>query len=206
MILVLGGGFYYFYLRSARNQEDLSSPSTERSGVTGTGDFEVKAVPTASQFPPPPDLNRPILITLSLPDETKKLATDKINDLSAKLKKDPALFNHWLELGRFRKMIGDNEGARQAWEYAGLISPSNYVSFNNLGELYGYYLKDLAKAEVNYKKAVSNGPDQIYLYRNFADFYRFVLKDTAKAKTILEKGIKANPGTSDDLQNLLKQI
>ena len=54
---------------------------------------------------------------------------------------------NWLVLGVYRKMIGDYESAKEVWEYASAIRPQNSVSFNNLGELYAYYLKDNAKAE-----------------------------------------------------------
>ncbi len=207
-LLIVGGWFFYFYSPKPRNEKAPAPESgvLTRLGVTGTGDFKVESLPLAGSFPPPPDLSRPVKITLSLPVETEKAATARIGEISLELKKNPELFDHWLELGRLRKIIGDYEGVRQAWEYASLLLPSNHVSFNNLGELYGYYLKDWAKAEANYKKAVLNGPDQIYIYRNFADFYRFVLNDPEKAKALLEEGIKANPGASEDLQNLLKQF
>ena len=109
-------------------------------------------------------------------------------------------------LGVYRKIIGDYEGAREVWEYASAIRPQNSVSFNNLGELYAYYLKNNKKAEENYAKAIENDPSAIYIYRNFFDFYRYFAKDTAKARAILEKGIAANPATSSDLKNLLKSL
>jgi tetratricopeptide (TPR) repeat protein len=80
------------------------------------------------------------------------------------------------------------------------------VVFHNLGDLYAYFLKDTQKAEENFLKALENGPDQIYIYRNVYEFYRYAMKDDVKAKQILEQGIKANPGNSQDLQNLLNNF
>ena len=109
-------------------------------------------------------------------------------------------------MGVYRKIIGDYEDAREVWEYAGAIRPQNSVSFNNLGELYAYYLKDNKKAEENYAKAIENDPSAIYIYRNFFDFYRYVAKDTIKSPTILEKGIAANLATSSDLKSLFQNV
>ena len=114
--------------------------------------------------------------------------------------------NELLALGLEKKRINDYEGARDAWERAGIVSPTNSVSFNNLGDLYAYYLKDNKKAEENFLTAIKNGPNQIYIYRSLYEFYRYVLKDDAKAKGILQKGIIANPNSSQDLKYLLDNL
>ena len=139
-------------------------------------------------------------------EEAKRIATAKIQDLSSQLKKNSDNLENWLVLGVYRKMIGDYEGAREVWEYTSVIRPQNSISFNNLGELYAYYLKDNAKAEENYKKAIENDPAAVYIYRNFFDFYRYFAKDTAKARAILEQGIATNPSTSSNLKNLLETL
>jgi len=150
-----------------------------------------------------PNLDRPINITANLPEDAQKIAQEKIEKLNSELKQDPSLFENWLVLGIYRKMIGDLEGAKECWEYAGFLSPQSPIPFNNLGDLYANYLKDSKKAEENFLIAIKNGPDQIYIYRSFCEFYRYTMKDNAKAKQILEQGISANPTTSQDLKNLL---
>ena len=150
-----------------------------------------------------PNLDRPINITVTLSEDAKKIAKEKIEKLSSELKQDPSLFENWLVLGIYRKMIGDLEGAKECWEYAGFLAPQSPTPFNNLGDLYANYLKDNKKAEENFLIAIKNGPDQIYIYRSFYEFYRDTMKDNAKAKQILEQGISANPTTSQDLKNLL---
>lgn len=150
-----------------------------------------------------PNLNRPINITANLPEDAQKIAQEKIEKLNSELKQDPSLFENWLILGIYRKMIGDLEGAKECWEYAGFLSPQSPIPFNNLGDLYANYLKDSKKAEENFLIAIKNGPDQIYIYRSFCEFYRYTMKDNTKAKQILEQGISANPTTSQDLKNLL---
>jgi len=227
LIVCAGLGFYFYKKLSPKTQKGVTigqsnSSSSQTAGNTvniggvtiqGEGDMKgVKIEPVAITNNKPavnaslPDLNKEIKITADMSEDAKRIATAKIQDLSSHLKKDNDNLENWLVLGVYRKMIGDYEGAKEVWEYASAIRPQNSISFNNLGELYAYYLKDNAKAEKNYKKAIENDPSAIYIYRNFFDFYRYFAKDTAKARTILEQGIAANPSTSSDLKNLLINI
>lgn len=150
-----------------------------------------------------PNLDRPINITANLPEGAQKIAGEKIEKLTAELKQNSAILENWLVLGIYRKMIGDLEGARECWEYAGFLAPQSAIPFNNLGDLYANYLKDNQKAEDNFLIAIKNSPNQIYIYRSLYDFYRYIMKDNTKARQILEQGISANPGTSQDLKYLL---
>jgi len=227
LIVCAGLGFYFYKKLSPKTQKGVTigqsnSSSSQTAGNTvniggvtiqGEGDMKgVKIEPVAITNNKPavnaslPDLNKEIKITADMSEDAKRIATAKIQDLSSHLKKDNDNLENWLVLGVYRKMIGDYEGAKEVWEYASAIRPQNSISFNNLGELYAYYLKDNAKAEENYKKAIENDPSAIYIYRNFFDFYRYFAKDTAKARAILEQGIAANPSTSSDLKNLLINI
>ncbi len=226
VLLVCGGlGFYFYKKLVPRIQNDAvveqsNSSSSQAAGNTvniggvtiqGEGDVKgVKIEPIAITNNKPavniplPDLNKEIKITADMSDDAKRIAAGKIKDISSQLKKDSDNLENWLVLGVYRKMIGDYESAKETWEYASAIRPQNSISFNNLGELYAYYLKDNVKAEENYAKAIENDPSAIYIYRNFFDFYRYFMKDMAKARAILEKGIAANPSTSSDLKNLLE--
>jgi len=228
VLLVCGGlGFYFYQKLSPKTQNGVivgqsNSSSSQTAGNTvniggvtiqGEGDMKgVKIEPVAITNNKPvvniplPDLNKEIKITADMSEDAKRIATAKIQDLSSQLKKNSDNLENWLVLGVYRKMVGDYEGAKEIWEYASAIRPQNSISFNNLGELYAYYLKDNAKAEKNYKKAIENDPSAIYIYRNFFDFYRYFAKDVAKARAILEQGIAANPSTSSDLKNLLETL
>ena len=224
LIIIAGAGFYLSKNKKSPIQgqsldERASSSSSQSSmktvniggvSVEGSGDIKIEPIEIKNNKLvtniPMPDLNKEIKITAEMSEDAKKIATAKIQDLSSQLKKDSDNLENWLVLGVYRKTIGDYEEAKEVWEYASAIRPQNSISFNNLGELYAYYLKDNKKAEENYAKAIENDPSAIYIYRNFFDFYRYVVKDTTKARTILEKGIAANPSTSSDLKNLLQNL
>lgn len=195
LILALGVGFYIY--------SDFVSHRVANIPTEPKTDFgENQQIEQVEQLEYP-DLDRPLTFPSGFPLDAQKIIKESVEKLVSELKQNPGLFDNWLELGIRRKTIKDYEGAEEAWEYAGAISPLNSVSFNNLGDLYAYYLKDYKKAEENFLTAIKNGPDQVYIYRSFYEFYRNVLKDNAKARAILEKGIAANPDTSQDLKYLL---
>lgn len=156
-----------------------------------------------ANIPQPPNLDRSINMPSSLALDAQKIVKEKIEELSTELKQNPNLFDNWLLLGIYRKMIGDYEGAKECWEYASIVNPQSPTPFNNLGDLYANFIKDNKKAEENFLQAIKIDPSAIYIYRSLYEFYHYNLKDDAKAKQILEQGIKANSSTSQDLQNLL---
>lgn len=213
LVVLIGAGFYLYKNKNSPIQgQSLDKNIVNIGGVSieGDGDIKIEPIEIKNNKPainvPLPNLDREIKITATMDDNAQKIAITKIQDLSSQLKKDSDNLENWLVLGVYRKIIGDYNGAREVWEYANVIRPENSISFNNLGELYAYYLKDSKKAEENYTKAIENDPSAIYIYRNFFDFYRYVAKDTIKARALLEKGIAANPATSSDLKNLLESL
>ncbi|MEW5907575.1 MAG: hypothetical protein AB1643_00085 [Patescibacteria group bacterium] len=188
ILLLAGGAGYYIY-------NDLSP--TRRVGESEEPQQPVVEIP---------NLDRPINITVNLTKEAEEIIRKKIEELSSKLKENPNLLDLWLDLGIYRKIIGDYEGAVEAWEYVSVVSPKNSTSFHNLGDLYAFYLKDYQKAEKNFLIAIENNPSQIFSYRSLYELYRYAMKDDEKAKEILKKGIEINPDTSQDLKNLLDRF
>jgi tetratricopeptide (TPR) repeat protein len=154
---------------------------------------------------PIPDLDRVLVYPEGFSKEAQDIIAEKISKTSQELKNDPNSISNWIELGLNRKMLDDYEGSRQAWEYAKLVSPKNFVVRGNLGDLYAYYLRDNQKAEENYLKALELGPSQIYLYFKTAEFYRDFLLDNQKAKETVQMGLINNP-TSQELKDLLNSF
>jgi tetratricopeptide (TPR) repeat protein len=129
----------------------------------------------------------------------------QILSLEASLTKNPANFENWMQLGTDRKVIGDYQGAAQAWVYASELSPTDFVSPGNLADLYGYYLHDNALADTYYTAALHNGPSQDELYFNAASFYQQVENNLGKAVAVAQLGVKYNPG-DQNLENLLTSL
>lgn len=189
--------------------EDIGGESTEREAVSGkdsvaVDDHTKEAGDTVNRQMP--NLDRPIVVSPNVSQEIAARATEKIKEITLSLKEDPDLIDMWLDLGIFRKMIEDYAGALEAWEYASAIRPKDSRPFNNLANLYGYYVHDNKKAEANYLRAIENDPSDLFGYVSAFEFYLYVMKDESKARAIVEQGIKANPNHSKPLRDLLNTI
>lgn len=120
---------------------------------------------------------------------------------------DPGYFNGWIQIGILKKTIGDFEGARDAWEYAGVIEPANSLSFANLGELYWRYLHEYGKAEQNLKLSIAHKPNDLQTYATLAELYHYSMAEKKdQAPQVLLDGIAANPGGSETLMRRLAYL
>jgi tetratricopeptide (TPR) repeat protein len=208
LIVVLGVGYYiYNDSKDSYIDDEDDTASTTPLGLTGDKieDAEIEVLPLGDDAPPIPDLNGKVLFTETFSEEVIQIFKDNIEETRSLLRADNNFFNAWIHLGTQYKAVGDYDKTIEAWNYASLLSPTNSVSFQNLGDLYGYYLKDSQKGEENLLKAISNSPNDIYLYFKTADFYKDVLKDEVKRRGIVERGLEANPN-SQELKDLLKSL
>jgi len=156
--------------------------------------------------PQVPDLDRPIKISANLSEEARKKAILDIQEISGMLKGNHDYFDGWLQLGILRKIIGDYNGAIDAWNFAGVIRPKSTIPFANLADLYAFYIRDNKKAEDSFLRAISADPQNGFTYFQTARFYEEILQDMAKAKEILRQGISAGADSSGDLQSLLNSL
>jgi tetratricopeptide (TPR) repeat protein len=116
-------------------------------------------------------IGRPIMVREQFPPEIEADLRRQINDAYSSIRVNYDILDPWISLGQLRKVIGDYEGARDAWEFGGLLRPQNSATFNNLGALYGLYLNNLPKAEANYLQSVENDPANIPSYIDLAELY-----------------------------------
>ena len=210
-LVLVASGIGYYILRNIQKNKDqsdaiqvinptanLNIPQTGNSspqkGIEEGG--KAPALPVAVGVKAP-DLNRPLTNSTNLPPEALKKVTDDIANTIKALKGDSNSLDSWLQIGLDWKSLGDYEGARLAWEFAGLVRPRNSISFINLGFLYSHYLQNNALADKNYLQALMNDPHNGGLYIQTADFYVDFMKDPAKAKSLIQKGIAANPNDTE---------
>lgn len=124
----------------------------------------------------------------SLTPEVAQLFQQRFEETKGRLKNNPDLFNDWLYLGVLKKGIGDYEGARDVFIYAGQVRPQSSTPFANLADLYAYFLNDPQRAEANINKAIVNGPNDYNYYLAKADIYRYKFpgKESLCESTLLE--------------------
>jgi tetratricopeptide (TPR) repeat protein len=170
-------------------------------GVSGG---KVEVVSGGSNFVMP-DLNRPIEVLAPLPVDVAKQTTALLIEKTNALKANPNDVQTWIVLGSLRRGIGDETGARDIWTYVTLRWPDLAVPWHNLGELYRYDYKDLAKAETNYLEAIKRDKKLIDSYVALDEMYRS--EDmTQKSVAILTKGVDANPTSNTLLLRLARLL
>lgn len=131
-----------------------------------------------------------------LPASAIAIKRVQLTHLSASLSEDSNDFNSWMALGNFKKFFNNFIGARDAWEYAKIVAPNQPLTYLNLANLYGYYLKEPQKAESNFLTAISIDSQNAYGGLNsIANYYKdFGFKD--KAIEFYKKALELNPNDS----------
>lgn len=173
-VIIAGFGGWYIY-------RDLKKPSSPLPPAQLSEDDIKKQMP---------DLDREIIIKGNINEEAKNTAIEKIKEITAQLKEDYDRREEWLNLGIWRKTLGDYEGTEQAWKFVTLIRPNDPVAYHNLGDLYSQFLIDFPKAEKYYLLAIEKGPTTDFFYIKLHEFYRYFIKRPDLAENILVQGIK----------------
>jgi tetratricopeptide (TPR) repeat protein len=192
------------------DNEPLATTTTNAIGsstvtTTNSGNYTIEQVPLeegAGVPQPIPDLNRPIVVSSNAMTTAEATASARpvIINLQASLKKNPADFASWINLGISQKEAGDFEGASISWIYASKLAPNDYIALGNLGDLYAYFIKNNTMAESYSMQAIAKGSTQPHLYIQLAEVYVNLFNDKAKAKAIIEEGLLKIPNDPNLLQ------
>ena len=214
VVIVIAAGFVgVYYLNSNTSDKDISigdvNATTTVNSTTASndsvgaidgnnidigaiGDYTIEILPMEGFSYP--SLERPIVIPDVFDAETGKIIRERMEASISVLQNDQQNLNQWLSLAMNRKIIHDYEGAKEIWEFVAIVTPSNAISFGNLGELYHLYLKDYVRSEVNYKKALELEPENISYYRGLFELYKYSYRqNTNTAADILIKGLEEIP-------------
>lgn len=136
-------------------------------------------------------------------EDQKETIRNEIDNYGEAVIGNPSFFHGWIQLGIAKKIVGDFEGARDAWQYAGLIAPKNVVSFANLGELYWRYFPDFPKSEQNFRQAIQNDPKRPEIYVSLAELYYYSYTEKARlAEDAYKEGLAANPDNEMLMRNI----
>lgn len=157
----------------------------------------IEQVPLESTKIPQSSLSRPIAFSGTIDPQMKQIIPQKVAELQQTLKNNPKDVGAWITLGMYYKVAGDYEGAKLYWTYVSKISPTDFISLGNMGNMYAYQLRDVTTAQEYYNKAIKNGPTQIYLYIQLAEILRDFNQDMVGAKAVIDRGLVANPNDTD---------
>jgi tetratricopeptide (TPR) repeat protein len=141
-----------------------------------------------------PPLTNDVTMSPTLPEEAQKLLRTKISDDVERLEDVPWDGNTWMDLAVRYHTADDFDRARVVWEFVTDVSPTNVTALNNLGRLYHFELKDFAKAEEYFNKALVANGDRVETYMELFDLYRYSYKkDTTAAVDIMKQARERFP-------------
>lgn len=175
----------------------LSVPKPQAASASPTGPFPAYRGRDPGEIRPDPKA------VAGLSDQMREEVYKEIKIFAQTIKEQPTFGQAWLQIGIFKKSIGDYEGAADAWEYASIIRPESFIPPANLAEVYWNYLPDYPRAEQQFREAIRRDPNQQSLYIKAADFYSYAYREKEHlAGDILREGLGAIPGNVDLIKAL----
>jgi len=217
-VSVIAGVVYYGYQEIKSFQVAGSGSESTTTGkhtieiAPGVfAEIEGNALPTITRVPiesslTVPNLDKPIKIPVATDTQSGQKLVNQAKELVVALKANPDSYENWLDLGIYRKMLNDYEGAEEIFVYLTKAAPEVAIAYINLGDLYTYYFHDNKKAEANFLKAVELAPRWLETYTRTVDFYVTVLNDKTKALKFLENSITKYPDMKSQLEPMLKNL
>lgn len=187
------------------NSGILLDPNQKASGYeVSVEEINEKAVQTETLEGKAPNLDLPAINYSHLEDAVFKIASQNIAILSSDLKKDPQDNLKWLNLAILRKMLGDYKVSVEILNFVAILWPNDYVAYNNLADLYQYYIKNPALAEKNWLKVIELKPDYIESYQSLFTLYLEGYIGKYQPLSILLKGFSQNPHSTDIIINIAR--
>lgn len=206
IILIAAAGFWMYGDISSSKPENIGAEDT--SQTIGGINYEIVEVNSGADISAEADdqfkktaleiANMPIVFSVQITEENKAKKIMAIEAINDQIKADYNRLDLLLDDGLLRQSINDYAGAAKVWEFAGLVFPKNYISFQNLGFVYGFHLKDYKRSEENYLKSLENDPVNTQIYLDLVDVYTFS-GQAEKIPEFLKTGIKA-AGNANEAQ------
>ncbi len=203
ILLIFAVGVAAWYLRYYSDlQPPAAQPLNESAVLTPSADAVQEVLPDDSAAKKAALLraealkivSRPVSVKISISETSRKNSLAKIEEMTNLIKDNYDYANAWYDLGAYRMVIGDYEGAIDAYGFVNLIRPDDYIGYANLGDIYGFYLKNYPLAEENFLKALRNNPAYISGYVDLAALYEGSFDGGRKrAEDLLLAGLRANP-------------
>lgn len=207
LALAVGGGGWYVWQGWNKPAIDLTSGNLDLPELEKLSEAEkLPEVPVSANDDKPVSdffdlkalalkiISRPIVVTAPISERSKNDVLVKLDEFIKLIKENYDYPYAWYDLGAYRKLIGDYIGAVEAYQFVVQIRPQDPTAYINLGDLYGFYLKDYEKSEQSFLSVINIDPANINAYRQLATIYEYRFKEKAmEAENIFLLGIKFNP-------------
>src|SRR3989338_9425717 len=214
-IVVCGIGAISFYIYTDLNkivpggasvvsQEENSKKLGVSIETQNQGDYKVTIDDTVQENTSrklPPQPSEHVFVAKNMKNvegPVFEIMLKNVADIRSALQKDPKDEEKWLQLSIYQKNLGDYKKAVEILNYVATVWSNDYVPFNNLADLYQFYIKNYPLAEKNWLKVVELKPDYLQAYINLYDLYKDLYTEKqAKSLPILQQGLANNPKSID---------
>jgi tetratricopeptide (TPR) repeat protein len=198
VILTAVVGIYILsHKKSAAPPLPSGSTATTTGALQGNG-FTIEQVPLGEAESGMPDLTRGVHFSGNIPADVRTIIETRTAEIVARLKKDPTQGGDWFNLAIEYHQANDFDGAREVWEFLVGVLPDDTTSYDNLGKLYHFNLKEYPKAESYFKQSIALKPELITPYLELFDLYRYSYKqNTSAAVDIMTEAKNKFPGNTD---------
>ena len=141
-------------------------------------------------------------IEMELTDEERAIKEQEVADALDAIAENPEDFSSYTALALAYEDLGNYVGAEKTYKKMNELSPLNFLSFSNLGNLYRRQQLYEA-AEEMYLRTIANAPRKTDLTRPLVDLYTYNLPEKkSEIPKILEKGLAEVPNSVELLRQL----
>ncbi len=196
-LLAVLGAYFTLKGQSPETPSDSTASTTPTTTITGGG-YTIEQFPVDDIRDSMPSLAHTIAFSDGVPAEVRALIEKNAAAIVNKLEQDPTQVSDWLQLALLYHTANDSKGAKEVWEFLVKVIPEDTTSYDNLGKLYHFNLKDYPKAESYFKQSIAIAPTSATSYFELFTLYRYSYKkETTAAVDILAVWAKAVPQSPD---------
>src|SRR5262249_18069322 len=151
-LLVIFGIAYVAGRNPAASPGNSATGTPAVTASTTGGGYTIEEVPLPTLESIEPDLNHTAVFRADVPSDVRVTLAAQVSQLSQGLKNNPTDASAWLNLALAYDEAEDYAAARDVWVFLTKAIPDDPTSYENLGKLYHFDLKDFPKAETYFKE------------------------------------------------------
>ncbi|MDP2684223.1 MAG: tetratricopeptide repeat protein [bacterium] len=181
IVILIGGVGYYIYNKEVKISEK-SNQNIENE-----------------QKDPFADL----VIPVDIDEATKTVMQTHIDNTKEMYNEKPDIWETWIAIGNLKAMLGDYEGAIDAYRESISLQSNNILGYRNIAEVYKNNLHDYEKAIEYYRLAIELAPGDPEIYIALALIEEYQLKDLVSAEETYLNGLRATGNNFEILNRVL---
>ena len=143
-------------------------------------------------------------VPTSFGEDEKRVTLEKLEKVKKFYNENPNAWEAWIEIGNFRILLEDYEGAIEAFQNSLVLQSNNILGYRNIAEVYRSNLKDYTKAEEYYRLASEVNSVNADIYIVLSRMQYGLMDKVDEAEETIVKGINATDNNQDLLVHAIR--